>query len=135
MSGLRATDREVNVLIIDDDEDDYQIICDLLADIESGSYGISWESSYESGLARLDSDRFDVCLAGYCIGGRTGKDFLQSANETGASCPIILLSGVTHQGIDAATALAGVAGFLNKSELTPDIVRESIDRAVTSAGT
>lgn len=131
MPGSCAVNRKVCILLIDDDEDDYQIICDLLADIESDSYEISWENNYDSGLARLGSDRFDVCLAGYCIGGRTGTDFVRAANEAGIRCPIILLSGVMYQGIDAATSELGVVGFLNKSELTPDIVRKSIGLAVT----
>lgn len=131
MESPHTFDQKMSLLIIDDDEDDYQILCDLLQDIESGSFDVTWEHCYESGLARLNAGSFDVCLAGYCIGGRTGTDFVRAASKEGQSCPIILMSGVMCQGLDAAASGLGAVGLLDKSELTSDVVEASLNRAVS----
>ena len=102
-----SADRNLSVLIIDDDEDDYHIICDLLQDLESDRFEITWESCYESGLARLDRDRFDVCLAGYFLGGQTGAEFVRAATALTTACPIVLLSGTPNQDIEKIAADLG----------------------------
>ena len=131
MERTRAADQKMSLLIIDDDEDDYQILCDLLQDIENGSFDITWEHCYDSGLARLHTCKFDVCLAGYCVGGRTGTDFVRAASRVLQSCPIILMSGVMCQGLDAAANGLGAAGLLDKSKLTSEVVEASLSRAVS----
>ncbi len=131
MEGTIAIDRKMSLLIIDDDEDDYQIICDLLQDIESGSFEVTWAHCYESGLAHLRSHKFDACLTGCCIGGQTGTDFIRAASQAGQACPIILMSGgVMSQDLDATVSGLGAVGLLDKSELTPGIVAASLNRAV-----
>ena len=59
------------VLLIEDDEDDYIITRDLLADIKDCTYQLHWCSTYDAGLKALEG-KPDICLVDYYVGGRTG---------------------------------------------------------------
>ena len=41
---------EVKVLLVDDDEDDYALTRDLLADISGGNYKLEWISDFDKGI-------------------------------------------------------------------------------------
>jgi len=40
----------MKVLMVDDDEDDFVIVRDLLRDAGDGRYDLNWVSSYEAGV-------------------------------------------------------------------------------------
>ena len=48
--------RTIRVLLVEDDQDDYVIIRDLLSEIKETEYVIDWVHSYDEALERM------VCL-------------------------------------------------------------------------
>ncbi len=55
----------INVLLVEDDHDDYVLLKDLLSEVLHYRYRVTWESNWDSGLAALLTDKFDVCLIDY----------------------------------------------------------------------
>jgi signal transduction histidine kinase len=64
----------VRVLLVDDDEDDFIITRDLIAEIGRSRYRLDWISDYATALATLQRHEHDVCLLDYRLGEKTGLD-------------------------------------------------------------
>ncbi|MGE5605878.1 MAG: EAL domain-containing protein, partial [Bacteroidota bacterium] len=121
---------KIKLLIIDDDEDDYFIIRDLLFDIKEVKYETSWASSYQLALQALEANKFDACLLDYRLGEYTGLDLLQEIMARGFRIPTILLTGQGDHAIDIEAMNAGASDYLVKGEVGPVILERSIRYAI-----
>ncbi len=123
----------VNILLVEDDEDDYLITSEVLEEVQDEGFRLEWVQDYETGLEHLEQNAVSVCLVDYRIGAHTGLEFLKVAKEKGIKCPVILLTGVGQRDVDVAATEAGAADFLDKSSLTPELVERSIRYAIAHA--
>lgn len=121
--------QNVKLLIIDDDEDDFFLVKDLLADISQGCI-LDWASTYEAGQQLLREDRHDLCLMDYKLGARDGIELLKFAHEVAFSGPIILLTGMHQVEIDRQALQAGAVDYLVKSKLSAEQLARSIRYAL-----
>ena len=116
----------VSVLLIEDDEDDYFLTCDLLDSVPTQGYDVTWKSDPESGLSALQSGDYDVCLIDYRLGKQTGVELLQTAREALRTTPGILLTGEHSAEVDELAMLAGASDYLVKDGLTADLLERTI---------
>ena len=107
-------DTLVRVLIVDDDEDDYVITRDLLADVEGQEYELQWVSSYEGALKWIALNRHDVYFLDYRLGERNGLELLQEAIANGCKAPMILLTGQGDYLVAKEAIKAGAMAYLIK---------------------
>lgn len=122
--------QDVKLLIVDDDEDDYLIVEDLLDEITHGEYHLDWAPSFEAGENLLRANQHDLCLMDYKLGARDGIELLKRAQDVGFSGPIILLTGM-HQGeVDMQALEAGAVDYLVKSNLTAEQLARSVRYAL-----
>mgnify|MGYP000703404102 CR=1 FL=1 len=121
------------VLLIDDDEDDLVHIRDLLGDIRSSSYEVSWEPTYEAGLTALQEMSFDVCLLDYQLGEKTGLDLLSEAKNRAFYFPIIFLTGLGDFELDLKAMQKGASDYLVKDQLTSPLLERSIRYSIKQA--
>jgi len=119
----------VRLLIIDDDEEDFFLVQDLLADI-SQTCVLDWASTYEAGQQLLREDRHDLCLMDYKLGAHDGIELLKYAHEVGFSGPVILLTGMHQIEVDRQALHAGAVDYLVKSKLTAEHLARSIRYAL-----
>jgi len=63
-------ERRLKVLLVEDDEDDYIITRDFLAEIRGDNFDLDWVENYETGLEAIRKDQHAVYLVDY----RLGKD-------------------------------------------------------------
>ena len=56
------TDKRVQILLIEDDEDDYILTCDLLKEVKGTNYEVTWVSQYRDALDEICNSRYDICL-------------------------------------------------------------------------
>ena len=120
----------VRVLLVDDDEEEYLIVRDLLKADCKDRIDLAWVSTYEKGLAAIVGSLCDVCLVDYHLGGRSGLELLTEVTMTENPTQVILLTGVGDRGVDLAATKAGAADFLVKSELTAATLERSIRYAL-----
>src|SRR6185369_5703016 len=92
MTTTSAEDR-VQVLLVDDDEDDFVLTRDLLTEIPSNRFRLVRVDSYEQGLSAASSGRYDVILLDYSLGSRTGLELLTELRRLGCDVPVIILTG------------------------------------------
>jgi PAS domain S-box-containing protein len=126
-----AESEVLDVLLIEDDEDDYLITRALLSKAESIDCNLDWARSFDEGLESILSSRYDACLVDYRLGARTGLDLLQEVNDRGGvETPIILLTGQGDLEVDLNAMAAGAADYLSKERIDAPLLERSIRYAV-----
>ncbi len=133
MIGPTKKQQTLHVLLVEDDEDDYLIANEVLAEITDYEVNLTWIEGYDLGLSYLAQGKVDICLVDYRIGARNGLEFVETAKARGIRCPIILLTGVGHHDIDVAATEAGAADFMEKSALSASMLERSFRYAMANA--
>ncbi len=121
---------KLRVLLVEDDEDDYVLVRDLLAEISQIQYEVRWISCREDALSAMKDSRQDVCLLDFHLGQTDGIELLREAARSGCGSPIIVLTGFGDREVDVRAQEAGAVDFLNKEELTAALLDRSIRYAV-----
>ncbi|MEZ5856595.1 MAG: response regulator [Hyphomicrobiaceae bacterium] len=125
--------KDVYVLLVEDDRDDFYLTQDLLQRIERERYWVVWAGSFDRAKLELHERRFDAVLVDYRIGERTGLDFISEVGPRYPQTPMILLTGLSDPDIDFAAEKAGAADYLVKDGLTEALLDRSIRYARQSA--
>jgi diguanylate cyclase (GGDEF)-like protein/PAS domain S-box-containing protein len=131
--------RAVRLLLVEDDEDDYVLTRDLLADARRTTFDLEWISSFDEALDALTGDTanggFDVCLIDYRLGEHDGLELLRHARDLGVTAPLILLTGQGGGDIDLKAMRAGAADYLVKGTIDAPLLERSIRYALEQSRT
>ncbi len=119
-------DRPIRLLLVDDDEDDYVLTQDLLADIPDIRFELEWISDPEAALEEMVQTRHDLHLIDYSLGRVDGLSLIQAAVSRGCTTPMILLTGLGGRAVDIGAMRAGAADFLEKWHLDAKLLERSI---------
>ncbi|KAB7624134.1 diguanylate cyclase domain-containing protein [Alkalilimnicola sp. S0819] len=105
------------ILLLEDDEDDYTLVRDLLAETPLAAAGLDWAADMPAALGAIAEQRYDVILADYRLGARTGVDFIEQCRALKLHTPIVLLTGQDSPETDEAALAAGAVDYLIKADL------------------
>jgi|GEM_PF-1267810 len=122
--------RTVNVLLVEDDEEDYFITRHLLSQIKQPNFTLDWVATDEAALESLASQQHDLYLVDYSLRPHDGLEFMQAALRHGCRAPIILLTGQSNEDIDQAAMKAGAADYLVKGHIDAALLERSIRYAL-----
>ena len=122
----------VRVLLIDDDQEDFLIVSDMLAEAENTRFKLACANSYEEGLDAIFRREHDVYLLDYFMGSHNGLDLLKEAIEGGCRAPIIFLTAHGSYEVDLKAMEAGASDYLVKGEFTAPILERSIRYSIMS---
>lgn len=111
-------DKVTQLLLVEDDEDDYILTCDYLEQLDSHTFNVQWVSSPEQAIETLSKNEHDICLLDYRLGASNGLDVLKEAIANGFSGPIIMLTGQSDDELDSAALDAGAVDYLIKGEMS-----------------
>ena len=126
----QATDICPRILLVEDDQDDYIIVHEMLSDIHGEDLTLHWVSSWEEATNEIVGNRYDVCLLDNNLGDRTGMELVQEAISHGVEIPLILLTGCGDRDTDLEAMRAGASDFLDKNGLRPALLDRSIRYAI-----
>ena len=123
-----------NILVLDDDENDYLLLEDMLRQTYGADLSIDWAEASATASKLIESHSYDVCLVDYYLGETTnGLEWAQSMiSALGIECPpLIMLTGIEScENIDLSASESGIADFIVKSELTAKHLEHSIRYAI-----
>ena len=119
-------DKPIRLLLIDDDEEDYVLARDLLADIPDIRFDLEWLADVDRAVDAVCEGRHDLYLIDYGLGRRDGLSVIREAVARGAAAPMILLTGLDERAIDLDAMRAGAADFLEKWRLNATLLERSI---------
>lgn len=127
------TVRNIKLLLVDDDEDDFYLTSDYLKGILSMKFEITWAKSFNEALVQLEDCDFDLCFFDFLLGAKTGLDLIKIALQKNVNCPIVLLTGKGDNQVDIEAMRLGAMDYLVKSTLDSEklyrCIRYSIERA------
>jgi len=125
--------KDIRILIVDDDEDDYFIISDCIKEIEGSKFVIDWCSDYDEALEKIRNRRYHIYFVDYRLRHHTGLELLQEVCNEEFNDPVVLLTGKGNKDIDVKAMQSGATDYLIKSELNTEklerCIRYSLDRA------
>jgi diguanylate cyclase (GGDEF)-like protein/PAS domain S-box-containing protein len=123
----------VRVLLIDDDEDDYVMTREMLAEAWGGRVTLDWVCTYEEAVAEVRRAAHDVYLLDYRLGAHSGLDILRETAGDVRRAPMILLTGQGDDEVDAEAMRAGAADYLVKGSIEATLLARSIRYAIERA--
>ncbi len=130
-------DDTISVLLVDDDEDDYLIIKNLLAKLPDKPFRLDWTASAAEARQLISQSIHDIYLIDYRLGAENGLELLESINLLQRPEPFVLLTGVGDNQIERRAMRMGVADYLVKrsldSELLSRVLRYSLQRKLIEA--
>ena len=118
----------VRVLVIDDDEDDFVIVKDLLSRVPGQRFVVEWASNYADGFEAMRGRRYDVFLVDYRIGAESGIDLVRNAITAGVRVPLLLMTGQGSIDVDVEAMHAGAADYLVKGRFDGEQLLEYLSR-------
>ncbi len=120
----------LKILLIEDDEDDFVLIRDILSEVRDGNFSLDWVQEYEKALEAVEGQKHDVCLLDHRLGYHDGFEILQIAQKKAWTIPFIFLTGQGEYEIDVRAMQAGVADYLVKDQVNAQLLERSIRYAV-----
>lgn len=118
--------KDLHILLVDDDEDDYALTSDLLSEIEGVDIDLDWIEKYDVALEAIERQEHDIYLVDYRLGQQDGLALLRAAVESGCKRPMILLTGQGDREVDIQAMDAGAADFLVKGQVDASLLERSI---------
>ncbi len=126
-----------HVLLVDDDEDQFILLTELISEGTGGSGRIKlkldWAATFEAALAAFREDAYDAFLIDYRLGEHNGLELLEEGLRIGCRAPIIILTGQGNYDVDLAAMQAGAADYLVKERLSLPLLERSIRYAIEQA--
>lgn len=123
-------ERQWKILLVEDDEEDYLLTFDMLAESRGIKYHLDWAEDYDRGRQAILSTEYDAILMDYELGPRTGLELTREITSLGCKAPIILLTGRGNLELDMEAMQAGVTDYLSKNEATSASLERTIRYAI-----
>ncbi len=120
----------VSILLVDDDEDDYILTRDLLAETGWNRFQLAWAATLEAGLEALGRQDFSACLVDYRLGAQDGLELIRAAQAAGCQVPMIMLTGQSTPETDAAAMAAGAVDYLVKGHFGSETLQRALRYAI-----
>ena len=120
----------VKILYIKDSQKDFQHIQEIIDGIVEFETVIDCVSDWDKALENLKRSSQDVCLLDQQLSGKSGLDFLKSANAFNLLTPIVFLADSSARTNIARAMEAGVCDYLIKNEIDSSILERTIRHAI-----
>ena len=125
-----STAEPLKVLLVEDDEDDFQLARGLLSEVGGRKVDLRWAAGYQEALRAIESGGYDVCLVDYRLGERTGLKLLREAGCADCKAPMIMLTSQNDYDLDAEAMRACAADYLVKGRVDTSTIERSIRYAL-----
>ena len=125
----------VKIMVADDEQTDYVVIRDLLAEHQNPPLEITCLPRNKGTLAALLQASYDVCFVGCDTGTLNGLEWLWEAQASGNQTPVIVLTEPNDYELNLALLQAGATDYLVKSQLTASLLDCAIRAALRATQT
>jgi len=121
------------VLIVEDDEDDYVLLEELLIEAIGEVGAIHWAENFKSAQAKIATEHFDFYFLDNRLGAELGLELIVEIKQQFETAPpIIMLSGVDDYQTDLDAMEKGADDYIIKSELTSHLLERTFRYSLKS---
>jgi signal transduction histidine kinase len=120
----------IRVLLIDDDEDEFVFIRDLLKEAKIGKFELQWTGDTAKARAMMIEMSHDIYLLDYRLGEISGVDLLRDVIREGCRAPVVVLTGFNDEDVDREAMNSGASDYLQKGALTSYLLERSLRYAI-----
>lgn len=125
-----ANSDTTHILLIDDDEDEYVFMKDLLSEVPNSHYELTWTPSYNEALEKIKGGNYNMCFIDYKLGERSGVELLREIGDYNPELPCVILTGLGNYFVDVEAMAAGAADYIEKGEVSASLLDRSIRYAI-----
>lgn len=118
--------KDIKVLLVDDDEDDYLILKRIFSKIPHSPFVLQWSNTFEEAKDLVQSSDFDIFLIDYRLGAHTGLELLEIAMPSKRSEPFLLLTGAGDTAIERKSINLAAADYLVKGTIDPNTLSRAL---------
>ena len=123
---VAAKDRPYTIAVVDDDPADFTLIARLLECSQRANFRVTHLASFDEAARRLETEVFDVALIDHFLDGKLGINLIRQLGGRKAPCALIMLTGGGPDELDLAALDAGVEDFIDKNDLSAQLLARSI---------
>ena len=120
----------IKVLLIEDNPADARLIEFMLAEANGLRFEFSWVDSLTAGIARLRTDNLDVVLLDLGLPESTGLETLQRLLAGTRVPTLVVLSGLTDEGVAVQALQSGAQDYLVKGQVDSALLIRAIRYAI-----
>ncbi len=114
--------REVNVLIIEDNENFARLVQIYLRRFQEIKFNIIWKENGEQGINELKENQdIDIILMDYFLPGQNGLDTTLQLRDNGITTPVIFLTVNKDFNLALEVMKAGVSDYIVKEEISTPV--------------
>lgn len=118
--------KPIHILLLDDNSADRIHIKRLLEN--NSRFVVQDFGTVDTASASAHNNDFDIFLLGYRLNDNlTAKDFIARIKQKNSDTPVVILSGYSDADMNNSLVNSDVFDFLNKDELTSQLLVKSID--------
>lgn len=122
--------RQLRVLVIDDDEEDFLLLRDALDEHAPGQFSVTWVATYKAGHEALSRHEHDAYLVDYRLGHEDGVALLRESRRQGHTQAILVMTGMGDRDVDLRAMEAGAMDYIVKGDYDGALVSRAIRYAV-----
>jgi len=127
---MSQAEEAFHIVLIDDEEDDYVLIRDMLRDIRGSQYRLKWIEGFDEAVNCCPLPGPDAFLLDYRLGERNGLELMEELRNKGFESPMIILTGHGDYEIDFSAMKGGAADYLEKALLSPPLLERAVRYAI-----
>lgn len=118
--------KEIKLLLIDDDEEEYLIVKNVISHIKQHTYNLEWEGNYDEAIKKIFNNNYDLILLDYNLGAHSGHDLMNEIFSKGIKIPIVVLTGQNDYATELALMRDGASDYIQKDKLEPQLLERII---------
>ena len=122
--------KEISILVVDDDKETAKLLCTLLAARLTIEHNCAPAASAEEAKRLLEASFFHLVLTDIKMGGATGLDLCEHVHKTYWNTPVIVISGMSEIQYAIEAMRKGAFDYLLKP-VNVDQLFDSIERALS----
>lgn len=100
--------------LVEDDEDDFVVIKEMLTESRQSDYSLACADTYECVKDSLATSNYDICILDYRLGACDGLDLLREITKANDRTPVIMLTGQDDYDIDMVAMNTWASDYLVK---------------------
>ena len=106
----------VKILLVEDSPSDAELLQESLADDGNGAFHFALAETWQSAVAQLQHEPFDVMLLDLSLPDTMGRETFLRARAQAPQMPILVLTGSTDEDIGLAAVRHGIQDYLVKGQ-------------------